>query len=217
MKILVRAMATCTFAALALHACTPSDQGVPDGDSEVVGSDETTGTDTSGAVQPADAFWASLSELCGQAFEGRVEESIPPDPGFDGETLVMHVRECGDDEMRIPFHVGDDRSRTWVLTRTDDGLRLKHDHRHEDGSPDEITDYGGDTPDAGTATRQDFHADDHTAELVPAAATNIWTVGVDRDAGTFTYALRREGTDRRFRAVFDLTQPVDPPPPPWGS
>lgn len=174
---------------------------------------------------PADAFWASITELCGQAYEGSVAESEPPDPGFEGRRLVMHVRECGAEEIRIPFHVGDDRSRTWILTRTGDtadsagtagGLRLKHDHRHEDGTPDEITDYGGDTREPGTPRRQEFHADEHTASLVPEAATNVWTLEVDPDAETFTYALRREGTERRFRAVFDLTRPVDPPPPPWG-
>ena len=51
-----------------------------------------------------------------------------------GQRLVMHVRDCSADEVRIPFWVGEDHSRTWVVTRTETGLRLKHDHRHEDGS-----------------------------------------------------------------------------------
>ena len=34
-------------------------------------------------------------------------------------------------------------------TTTATGLRLKHDHRHEDGHPDKVTLYGGDTADAG--------------------------------------------------------------------
>ena len=54
-------------------------------------------------------------------------------------------RSCDLAEIRIPFHVGEDRSRTWVMTPTSVGLRLKHDHRHEDGSEDEVTQYGGDT------------------------------------------------------------------------
>ena len=44
----------------------------------------------------------------------------------------------------------------------------------------------------------------------------IWTVEIipgDR----FTYALRREGTDRRFRVEFDLRNPVIAPPAPWGA
>ena len=41
--------------------------------------------------------------------------------------------------------VGEDRSRTWIVSVLSDGrLRLKHDHRHEDGEPDAITMYGGD-------------------------------------------------------------------------
>jgi hypothetical protein len=57
----------------------------------------------------------------------------------------MHVRTCSENALRIPFHVGDDHSRTWVITRTENGLRLKHDHRHEDGSEDAVTQYGGDS------------------------------------------------------------------------
>ncbi len=127
----------------------------------------------------------------------------------------MHVRECSDGEIRIPFHVGDDRSRTWVITRSPDGLRLKHDHRLTDGSEDEVTQYGGDTRDTGTVEWQEFAADAHTAQLLPASATNIWTVEVV-PGQLFAYALRREGTDRRFRVEFDLTQPVPTPPAPWG-
>lgn len=162
-----------------------------------------------------DAFWVSLRSLCGQAYEGTVVQGSPADTSFIGKTLVMHVRECSEAEVRVPFHVGEDRSRTWILTRTTDGLRLKHDHRHEDGSEDEITQYGGDTRGPGTASVQEFYADAHTAELIPAAATNVWTVEV-LPGERFAYALRREGTDRRFRVEFDLARPVAPPPPPWG-
>lgn len=163
---------------------------------------------------PQDQFWAALQEHCGQAYEGRVVENHPADPSIDAEPLVMHVLTCGEQVIRVPFFVGEDRSRTWVFRRTPEGLRLKHDHRHEDGSEDEITQYGGDTADAGTPTAQSFHADAHTASLIPAAATNIWTVRIDGDV--FVYELERKGTDRRFRAEFDLSRPVPSPPPPWG-
>ena len=174
-----------------------------------------------GAALPArvegtqDAFWASLHRLCGQAFAGTLVQGSPADSGFTGKPLVMHVRRCAPGEVHIPFHVGDDHSRTWIITRTPDGLRLKHDHRHADGTEDRITQYGGDTRDAGTASRQEFHADAHTASLIPAAAANVWTVEVV-PGERFAYALRREGTDRRFRVEFDLTRPVAPPPAPWG-
>jgi hypothetical protein len=167
------------------------------------------------STEPQEAFWSALHSVCDGAFAGSVEVAPAGDTTFANRELVMHGRECSDDEIRIPFHVGEDRSRTWVITRTDTGLRLKHDHRHEDGTEDAVTQYGGDTRDAGTARRQEFYADAHTAELIPEAVTNVWTIEIE-PGQTYVYALRREGTDRRFRIVFDLGHQVDTPPAPWG-
>ena len=167
------------------------------------------------AQRPGDALWTALQPLCGKAFEGRlVEGTEPSDKTMGAEKLVMHVRSCTASEIRIPFHVGANRSRTWVITRTADGIRLKHDHRHEDGSEDAVTQYGGDSRGAAATASVDFYADAHTAKLIPAAAANIWTVGV-AEGKTFTYALRRDATGRRFRVEFDLTKPVAAPPAPW--
>jgi len=163
-----------------------------------------------------DTFWESLGALCGKAFEGKVIDAPAGDMTFANKRLVMHVRECADGAIRIPFHVAEDRSRTWVISRTAAGLRLKHDHRHEDGSEDKQTQYGGDTAAAGTPTRQEFPADAFTATLLPVAKTNVWTVEV-HPGHTFAYALRREGTDRRFRIEFDLAKPIAAPPAPWGA
>lgn len=167
-------------------------------------------------ADPQDAFWNEIATLCSQAFAGRLTQGGPSDSVLATSDLRMHVRSCSSSEVRIPFHVGDDRSRTWVLTRTNDGLRLKHDHRHEDGSEDSITQYGGDTRGPGTAQRQEFYADSLTAALIPAARTNVWTIEIVPDS-MLAYALRREGTDRRVRAEFDLRRPVDAPPAPWGA
>ena len=52
------------------------------------------------AAAPQDVFWASLQSLCGQAFAGTLVESIPPDPSFEGQELVMHVRRCEEDVVR---------------------------------------------------------------------------------------------------------------------
>jgi hypothetical protein len=168
-------------------------------------------------VREQEAFWAAISAHCGRAYEGRVAVSTGSagDTAMAGKRLVMHVRECGPGEIRIPFHVGDDRSRTWVLTRTATGLRLKHDHRHEDGTPDAITQYGGDARGPGAANSQSFPADSHTVSLNPVYKTNVWTMEIDR--ARFVYELIRVGTDRRFRVDFDLTRPVSAPPAPWGS
>ena len=164
-----------------------------------------------------DAFWRELQALCGRAFAGKVVESTSAtDAQFADQKLVMHVRACSPNEIRIPFHVGENRSRTWVITRTAAGLRLKHDHRHEDGTEDKITQYGGDTTNAGTAARQEFPADAFTVELIPAAKTNIWSLVV-QPGKIFGYALRREAEGRRFRVDFDLTKPIPVPPAPWGA
>lgn len=174
---------------------------------------------------PADQFLAALARHCGQAFAGRVVANQPatatPD-AFEGKALVMHVRGCDapTQELRVPFHVGDDRSRTWVLTRTAGGLRLKHDHRHEDGSPDATTMYGGDTQDAGSVTRQSFPVDAESVALfqregLQGSVRNTWAM--ELEAGKrFVYELSRPD-GRLFQVEFDLTAPVALPPAPWGS
>lgn len=172
---------------------------------------------TARALPPAqEKFWAELRALCGQAFAGKIAESTSAtDAAFAGQPLVLHVRACGENEIKIPFHVGENRSRTWVITRTATGLRLKHDHRHEDGTADKVTQYGGDTATAGTARQQDFPADPFTAELIPAAKTNVWSFLFSTEK-TLSYRLVRESEGRRFRVEFDLTKPVPAPPAPWG-
>lgn len=170
-------------------------------------------TSAAGSVQ--DEFWRELASLCGNAYGGRMTIGGPNDTDLDTAALRMHVRECSADTIRIPFHVGENRSRTWVVTRTEDGLRLKHDHRHEDGAEDSITQYGGDTRNQGTPVRQEFYADSLTAALIPAARTNVWTMELIADS-LFAYALRREGTDRRVRVEFDLRRTVEEPGAPWG-
>lgn len=167
-----------------------------------------------GCAQSApDDFLDALRAHCGKAYEGRLVNPQPVDSAIARERLVMHVRGC-DDTVRVPFHVGENRSRTWVLTRTASGVRLKHDHRHEDGSEDRVTQYGGDSRAPSTAARMEFPADSFTHALIPAARTNVWTIEITPTQ--YVYQLRREGSDRLFRVEFDLTRPVTPPPAPWG-
>lgn len=171
-----------------------------------------------GAQEEAPDLFDRLSAHCGQAYEGRVVSADPRDADWASRTLVMHVRECSGSEIRIPLHVGEDRSRTWVISRTEDGLRLKHDHRHEDGSEDVLTQYGGDTLDGPTTDRAEFPADAFSRDLferegIAASMDNVWSVTLTDTR--FTYALDRP--DRHFEAEFDLTRPVATPPPPWGA
>ncbi|MBB1473798.1 hypothetical protein H5368_12220 [Luteimonas sp. MC1782] len=211
-------------ALVAVAACTPS---TPQATADVAAGNTSTPVPAATATDaaPADAFLAALASHCGQAFAGRivVNEPASPEPdAFEGKALVMHVRGCDDPtrELRVPFHVGDDHSRTWVLTRTGTGLRLKHDHRHEDGSSDVQTMYGGESTTAGTAVRQEFPVDAESIALfgrtgADVSTTNTWAMEVE-PGSRFLYELSRPG-GRMFQVEFDLATPVAEPPAPWGT
>jgi hypothetical protein len=174
------------------------------------------------AQTPTDTFWSELKKLCGKAYAGSIAADTSPSPDFTGKAMVMHVRSCEPNRVRIPFMVGENRSRTWILTRKGDRIELKHDHRHEDGTPDKVTMYGGTSTNAGEATRQFFPADEETTRVVaapqgraPSAAANIWWIDLVPDEH-YSYNLRRLGGDRLFTVKFDLTKEVPAPPAPWG-
>lgn len=171
---------------------------------------------------PGPSFADSLSAYCGQAFEGRVVSTDLVDEDWRRARLVVHVRDCGPDGFRLPLAVGDDRSRTWVLSRQGPGgqWELRHIHLHEDGQPDALTLYGGLSVSAPEALRQEFPADPFTKDLfdaggIPVSKQNIWAVELDGAAQVLAYELRRPG--RFFRVEMDLSAPVAPPPPHWGS
>ncbi len=167
-------------------------------------------------AEPANVvFWNELQKLCGKAFVGTVVAAPADDTTFKDKTLVMHVRSCEKDRIRIPFVVGGDRSRTWILTQRENRILLKHDHRHEDGTPDKVTMYGGLTTNVGMATRQMFPADQETVDTIPAAATNVWWIDL-APGEHFTYSLRRLGSERYFSIRFDLKTAVKAPEAPWG-
>ncbi len=168
-----------------------------------------------GPANNQENFWQSLQEICGKAYKGTIVSAPANDTTFKGKTLLMHVRSCEPAIIRIPFFVGEDRSRTWVFAKTDKQLSLKHDHRHRDGTADSITQYGGHSVNSGMATLQMFPADQETTNLLPHAATNVWWVEIV-PGKYFTYNLRRMGTDRFFSIRFDLSTAVENPEAPWG-
>jgi hypothetical protein len=181
-------------------------------------------THATAEVQPAplvsiathDAFFSNIAKHCGKAFAGKVVFDNDPSPTFENK-LVMHVRICTPTQLQIPFHVGDDASRTWIISKTGSGLNLKHDHRKEDGRDDPSTMYGGHTIDAGFNEVQSFPADQYSKELfvssgIPQSVGNTWQMFIYDDK--FTYRLIRQG--REFRVDFDLTKPITLPPAPWG-
>jgi len=161
------------------------------------------------------AFWETLTKNCGKTFKG--SSSYPDDPGdsFFGKQLNAHVETCMDNEIHVPFSVGDDTSRTWIFTRNNQGLQLKHQHLHDDGTPDDISNYGGLAASGESALVQaaantevsqislSFPADEYTQELLPEAATNVWTISLasaphDKFSG-LTYYLTRHNKPR-FKA-----------------
>lgn len=182
-------------------------------------------------------FWDALSSHCGNAYEGELASADARDADWAGKRMIAHWAECTDTRIAIAFHIEDsevaggwNRSRTWVVARTapnetGGGLRLKHDHRHEDGSEDAVTQYGGDTLSAGTARVQDFPVDAYSIALfgregLDASLTNVWRMEVEPEGTTgarFAYQLtRRNDPTRLFRAEFDATREVDAPPKAWG-
>ena len=201
------------FLCVPLIACDPSPETAPESSAQ-------------------DVFFERLSLLCGKAYAGNLVSEQETDADMAGKPMIMHAASCDQNEIRIPFHIAEgpnqwNRSRTWFITRTDQGLRLKHRHRHEDGSLDAVTNSGGDTASEGTAERQEFPVDAESiasfrANGLDQSVTNVWAVEISPPGETdarFAYELRRpqSADGRQFRVEFDLSKPVAVPPPVWGD
>jgi len=170
-----------------------------------------------GPISPEqEVFFAALATNCGKAFAGDV---VSEDKMILGEGQhVVHFRECSDDELLLSYNVGENRSRTWVISKTKHGLRLKHIHRHQDGSLDTLTYYGGDSNHAGTATKQYFPADDYSKKLFrdndrAVSVDNTWSIGIV-EGETYSYRLQRDQVD--VQIDFDLSKQTDIPENSWG-
>jgi hypothetical protein len=170
---------------------------------------------SAGPAPEQEAFWASLRAHCGNAYAGRVSDVTEYYRGSVAGDAVMHLMECSDDRIHIPFHLGENRSRNWILTRVGGTIRLKHDHRHENGREEEISQYGGDAPVPGLPTRQIFPADEHTARILPDRADNFWFFHFVDDS-TLHYGVHWPKFGHSVRFEFDLSAPVEAPPRPWG-
>ncbi|HKX57097.1 MAG TPA: hypothetical protein VJN01_13390 [Xanthomonadales bacterium] len=162
-------------------------------------------------------FMQAFQPFCGKAYAARVVQDNLASPDWQ-QALVVHIRDCEDGVIRMPLHVGEDRSRTWVLTRHEGFIDFQHIHLHEDGSPDAVSPYGGQTRDAGSASQQSFPVDAASQQLFQAngldvSTTNVWSLSFP-DAQTLNYRLSRPG--RLFEVQVDLSQPLPEPPPAWG-
>lgn len=160
------------------------------------------------------AFFENLKETCDHSYLGKVVESNESDTSWRKARIVIHTPACDmdmRDEIRIPLHVGADKSRTWIISKTENSLRLKHDHRHSDGTPDAVSMYGGDTAGSGSPTEQNFPVDDFSKALfvengLDVSVTNVWTLSIVPNE-RLSYRLSRPG--RLFQVDFDLSNPLD--------
>ncbi len=148
-----------------------------------------------------------LKSLDGKSYAGALSFTNKEDDPMD-KPMRMTVKVVSEEEVRIPFHVGEDKSRTWILTRTSDGLQLKHDHRHEDGTPDDLTNYGGTAQPSGLGNLIIFPADAETIEMLPEAASNHWSFRLSPCKTKLFYYLERHA-EPRFEAGFDLSKEIE--------
>lgn len=161
---------------------------------------------------PREAFFENLTALCSGTYLGQVTSDQAVDADWIASALIVGPVTCDADEIRMPLAVGDDRSRTWVVTQREDELEFRHEHTEPDGSPSAVTEYGGFSRDGGTATMQAFPADDltkanFTENGIAVSNANVWTFTMAD--GTLLYSLARPATEtdpaRDFRAEFDIT------------
>ena len=150
-----------------------------------------------------DSFFELVKSHCGKIYFGKTVFPTDKNDPFVDKVLKMTVKDCNESVIRIPFQVGDDTSRTWILTKTEKGLLFKHDHRLPDGSADPVTLYGGFGNESGTNLIQYFPADADTKILIPAAKSNVWSLKFDKELNQFIYYLERNNKPR-YRAIFDL-------------
>ncbi len=153
------------------------------------------------------AFLDNLASLCGQSFRGTETYMQEGRPSWADKDMVMHVTLCEENQVHIPFHMDEDKSRTWMFLVDNGKLRFRHDHRHEDGTPEDQTLYGGYSDGTGTAFSQHFPADEYTIEHLTDTLNRQWNVVLDEDMTNFSYQLQYHG-EIVFRADFDLTNPL---------
>lgn len=156
-------------------------------------------------VMPQDTFWNNLSGMCDKSYPGRVVVDSTNSPVFRGKPLALRVAECADDMITMPLMVGGQEWATLTVSRTDGTLVLKHLHEPDADGTSPPSGYGGGTRGPGTENSQDFYADGYTGRLGKGTGDTVWTIEL-RAGSVMSYKLRREGTNRQFHAVFDLTR-----------
>lgn len=162
------------------------------------------GCTTTPVQRPQDQFFAAVSSHCGHSLYGRLVSNDTRDAALIGKAIVGRFALCTASEVRINIAVGDDTSRTWVISRTPGGLRLKHLHLHKDGTEEEVSRYGGDATRPGTAQRQEFPPDAFSKDLFarrerPWDTTKAFWAVEARPSEFYAHELRDPAIGRFFR------------------
>lgn len=154
------------------------------------------------------AFFEHLRALCGQTFGGRTMLAPVADRTFEPARLYMVVEECAGGEIRVPFIVDGDASRTWVFQMRDHGLTFFHEHVRPDGTEYDGSGFGGHASDDGSATFQSF-PDFWATETTPPEEYRVWRLRIDHDNDLFVYYLDRGGLPA-YRLAFHMGPPSPP-------
>lgn len=218
MRAVIITAALAALTASVAHAFPPQSRGAEPAKTERSAPEEKTGPGDwlQKFPGPQDGFMLRLQSLCGGArYGGRLVSDDPQDADMVGERMVMGPADCTLIDGRlaaiaIPFAVGDDASRTWLISRTASGVKLRHRHLLADGTEDPVSQYGGVADGGGTFTRQAFPTDAETRALftaqgIPQSNPNVWAVEII-PGDSYAYQMSRPG--RMFRVEFDLLRPL---------
>lgn len=201
---------------IALAACSADSSSEPQAAAQPTPVAPATTVSSTSLPASQQQWWDALHALCGNAYEGTLIRAPEGDNTFRDARVLMHVRDCSDTRVRVPLVIGDNYSRVWVFSQDNGRLLFRHEHRHEDGSEESASQYGGYTSNAGSADTQMFPGDDITTTAIPGSGQrSVWLVEI-HPGDKFVYSANRVGTERGFQVDFDLTKPVEVPPAPWG-
>ena len=188
-----------------IYACGPATEKDKEKEKEV----EKTKIEQKVLTEEERSFLDNLASLCNKSFAGEQVYMKEGRESWEDKNFVMHVTVCKDDEVHIPFHLDDYESRTWMFLVDEHGLRFRHDHRYEDGTPEEKTLYGGYADGEGTQYMQKFPVDDYSVELLDDHdRKRQWNVKLAEDMSKFSYKLLYHG-EIVMQADFDLTEPIN--------
>lgn len=157
-------------------------------------------------------FFDSVKALCGKAFSGGIIEDTANSAAYGGKKFILHIRDCSDSQIKMPLHIDDNSSRILILTKSDaksgGSIKLQHDHRHSDGSSDDLTLYGGSTSSAGTPNNQAFPESAESIEITKTYGKgrtypSVWSIILGTE--DIVYQVVRPGRTIKIQVKFSDT------------